>query len=93
MRSFINVIAKTDIVCVIANALVVAKRNVVKLPHTLRELHLEMRRLHAWLGYLPFTYGTMQPIPAAAPKAGAAAAASRRDSRVTCAACRSSRLG
>jgi hypothetical protein len=92
MRSFINVIAKNELVRAAANVVVVAKRNVEKLPHTLR--HLLTRRLHAGIGYLPpFMYGQMQPVPAAAAITRAATAAGWRDSRVCLASCRRTRLG
>jgi hypothetical protein len=84
MRSFINVIAKNELVRVLANVVVVAKRNAEKLSHTLR--HLSTRRLHAGIGYLPsFMYGQMQPVPAAAPITRAATAAGwrERDCRVS----------
>lgn len=80
MRSFINVIANSEVVRASANVVVVAKRNVEKLPHTLR--HLFTRRLHAGIGYLPpFMYGQMQPVPATAPITRAATAAGWREAR------------
>lgn len=89
MRS-LNVIAKNELVRVVANVVVVAKRNVEKLAHTLR--HLFTRRLHAGTGYLPpFMYGQMQPVPAAAPITRSAAG--WRESRACLDSRRRTRLG
>jgi hypothetical protein len=76
MRSS-NIVTKTNrLVDVVAQAVVVAKRNVAKLPRSLARLHLAMRRHYAPVGYSSFLFGTMQPAPATAISAEAT---SRRD--------------
>lgn len=77
MRSF-NLVTKTNInlVDVVAQVVVVAKRNAAKLPSFLRHLHLAMRRPYAPVGYTSFLFGTMQPARASAITAEAT---SRRD--------------